>query len=140
MKVRMIEQKQIKAIWAAARENGLDKQSVYDVIAAIAEKEHMTDLTYMEAAKVLGKIRGQQGESAAPKRTDQGGDKETVPLRRKIYALTGELGWNDDNGRINGFAKKMFKVERIEWLTVKQCHILIEALKQMIDRPMKQAK
>lgn len=136
--MRMIEQKQIKAIWASARENGLDKQSVYDVISGISEKEHMTELTYMEAAQVLGRIRGTQYEQQ--KRTDQGGDPETVPLRRKIYALTGELGWNDDNNRINGFAKKMFKVERIEWLSVKQCHILIEALKQMLERPSKVAK
>ncbi len=139
--MRMIEQKQIKAIWASARENGLDKQSVYDVISGVSGKEHMTELTYMEAAQVLGRIRGQQLPTAPQqKRTDQGGDPETVPLRRKIYALTSELGWNDDNSRINGFCKKMFKVERIEWLSVQQCHILIEALKKMVERPMKAAK
>lgn len=138
--MRMIEQKQIKAIWASARENGLDKQSVYDVIFGVSGKEHMTELTYMEAAQVLGRIRGQQFTTAPQKRTDQGGDPATVPLRRKIYALTGELGWNDDNSRINGFAKKMFKVERIEWLSVQQCHILIEALKKMVERPIKAAE
>jgi len=48
--------------------------------------------------------------------------------------LTEELGWNDDNQRINGFVKKMFKVERLEWLTMYQCNKLIEMLKKMVER------
>lgn len=130
--MRMIEKKQIAAIWASAKEYGLDKQNVYDIIGAVSEKEHMTGLTYLEAAKVIGKIKGYAEQSQ--KRTDAGGDPATVPLRKKIYALTKELGWNDNNDRINGFCKKMFGVERIEWLQVWQCHSCIEALKKMVDR------
>ncbi|MEG1585199.1 MAG: phage protein GemA/Gp16 family protein, partial [Anaerovorax sp.] len=122
--MRMIEAKQIKIIWASAREHGIDRQSVYDVITAMTGKEHMKELTYMEAAKVIGRISGSGGQ----KRTDEGGNEDTVELRRKIYKLTGELGWNDNNSRINGLCRKMFGAEQLLWLSPRQCHKLIEAL------------
>ncbi len=54
-----------------------------------------------------------------------------VQISRK---LTEELGWNDNPARLNGFILKMFRVSRIEWLTVAQCYRLIEALKKILER------
>lgn len=82
----------------------------------------------------------QKGDVKAParqKRTDTGGNVKTQRQRRQIYMLTGELGWNDDNRRISGMARKMFKVDRLEWLSQTQCSKLIEALKKMVDRKEK---
>lgn len=53
-----------------------------------------------------------------------------IRQRRKIYALTEKLGWNNNNARINGFVKKMFDVERLEWLDDDQCSKLIEILRK----------
>lgn len=64
----------------------------------------------------------------------RGGNPQTVAQRRKIYKLTEELGWNDNPARLNGFILKMFRVSRIEWLTVAQCYRLIEALKKILER------
>lgn len=135
--MRMIEDKQKKAIWAASREFGLDRETVYDIILAVSEKEHMTELTYLEAAKVIGRIRGKSLKHEERKRTDIGGDPRTIPLRKKIYALTEELGWNNEPERLQGFLRRMYKMERVEWLSVGQCHQLIESLKKMIERESK---
>lgn len=126
--VRKIEPKQIRIIWARAREYGLNDDAVHDLIYALCQKESMKELTYVEAAKVIAGIEGKKLQ----KRTDEGGRPETVALRRKIYRLTDELGWNNDNERINGFVKRMFKIDRLEWLDEWQCHKLIEILKNMI--------
>lgn len=48
--------------------------------------------------------------------------------------LTEKLGWNGNANRVNGFVKKMFTVDRLEWLDGEQCSTLIEMLKRMIDR------
>jgi len=59
-------------------------------------------------------------------------------MRRKIYQLTGELGWNNDNKRIKAYAKKMTGNDRLEWLTPYQCFVIIEGLKKMIERECEQ--
>lgn len=68
------------------------------------------------------------------KRTDNGGNIATIPLRRKMYALCDELGWNNNNNRIRAFAKKITGVSALEWLTVSQCNKVIEALKNIVER------
>lgn len=72
--------------------------------------------------------------STRPKRTDEGGDVRTVQQRRKIYALTEQLGWNDNPQRIQGFVKRMTGVDRLEWLNVAQCEKVIEGLKAILKR------
>lgn len=133
--MRTIENKQKSAIWAAAQENGIDKQNVYDIIFAVSGQERMTALTYMQAAQVLGRIRGQVLPERKQQRTDEGGTESTISLRRKIYKLTGELGWNDNNERIEGFVKRMFgKKAELKELEAWQCCKLIEILKGYVER------
>jgi hypothetical protein len=129
----------IRTIWGLAKspELLLDDEDLYGIIGRETGKDSMRKLTQGEIDKVcrvLSNMKDSVNRSARGKRTDEGGNPQTEKLRRKIYALTGELGWNNNNERINGFVKKMFKVDRIEWLTVPQCHKIIEALKKMVDR------
>ena len=130
--MRQIENKQKAAIWASAKEYGIDRQGVYDIIFAVSGQEHMTALTYLQAAQVIGRIKGCSQNQI---RTDEGGNPDTERLRKKIYKLTGELGWNKNNQRIEGFVKRMFgqKVS-LKSLEQWQCHKLIEILKQYIER------
>ena len=83
-------------------------------------------------ARVLQNMKDGVKRDVNSKRTDEGGDPRTVWQRRKIYALTEALGWNNDNRRINGFVKRMTHVDRIEWLTPAQANKVIEALKSMV--------
>lgn len=129
----------IRAIWGLAKspELMLEDEDLYSIIMRETKKDSMRKLSQSEIDKVCRILQNMKDEiikEEKGKRTDEGGNIETERLRRKIYALTGELGWNNNNNRINGFIKKMFRVDRIEWLTVPQCHKLIEALKKMINR------
>lgn len=129
----------IRTLWAIAKsaELNLSDDDLHAVVFRETGKESMKKLTQGEIntlARLLQNMKDSIQRSTRNKRTDEGGNPKTENLRRKIYALTEELGWNDNNERINGFAKKMFKVDRIEWLTVSQSHKIIEALKKMVAR------
>lgn len=130
--MRQIENKQKTAIWASAKKHGIDKQGVYDIIFAVSGQDHMTALTYLQAAQVIGRIKGSPHNQ---ERTDEGGNPDTERLRKKIYKLTGELGWNKNSERIEGFVKRMFgQKASLKNLEQWQCHKLIEILKQYTER------
>lgn len=130
----------IRTIWGIAKspELSLEEADLYALIERETGKQHMRELSQGQIDKVC-RVLQQMKDSVAPapkqgKRTDEGGNPQTVAQRRKIYKLTEELGWNDTPARLNGFILKMFRVSRIEWLTVSQCYKLIEALKKMLER------
>ncbi|KYG90363.1 hypothetical protein A0U40_18400 [[Bacillus] sp. KCTC 13219] len=52
----------------------------------------------------------------------------------KIEQLEQQLGWQDEPQRLQGFIKKYYKVERVEWLTSAQAWRLIESLKKMLEK------
>lgn len=135
----------IKTIWGIAKspELLLDDEILYSIIARETGKDSMRKLTQKEIDKVcyiLLEMKDSVVGKGKAGRTDTGGNKSTVFQRRKIYMLTGELGWNNNNARINGFVKKTFNVERLEWLNKQQCNVLIETLKSMVEREDIKAK
>ena len=87
-----------------------------------------------EVARVLQNMKDGVSRSTRTKRTDEGGDVRTVQPRRKIYALTEQLGWNNNPQRIQGFVKRITGVDRLEWLNVAQCEKVIEGLKAILKR------
>ena len=118
----------IRTIWAIAKspELSLEEADLYALIERETGKQHMRELSQGQIDKVCRVLQQMKDGVRAPapkpgKRTDEGGNPE-------------ELGWNDTPARLNGFILKMFKVSRIEWLTVSQCYKLIEALKKMLER------
>lgn len=127
----------LRTIWAIAKSEEL-KMTDDDLHALVfreTKKDSMKKLTQGEINTITRVLQNMKdGAKKNTKRTDVGGDPRTEKLRHKIYALCGELGWNNDNSRINGFCKRMFKIDRVEWLTMTQCNILIEALKSMVAR------
>ena len=129
----------LRTLWAIAKspELGMSDDDLHALVYRETGKDSMKKLTQGEVtdlARVLQNMKDSAPTFVADKRTDTGGDPRTIEQRRKIYQLCGELGWNDDNRRINGFVKRMFGVERVEWLTQAQCYKLIEALKKMAAR------
>ena len=114
----------------------MDSEDLHAVVYRETGKESMRKLTQGEintVARVLQNMKDSAGGTHT-KRTDVGGDPRTTQQRRKIYILTGELGWNNDERRIHGFVKRMTGVDRLEWLTPAQCGKVIEGLKALIDR------
>jgi hypothetical protein len=128
----------IRTLWAIAKSQELElsDDDLHALVYGQTGKESMKKLTQGEINQIARVLQNMKDGTPVTqsKRTDEGGDPRTESQRRKIYALCEELGWNDDVRRINGFAKKMCGVERIEWLTMAQCHKIIEALKKMVDR------
>lgn len=134
----------IRAIWGLAKspELMLEEEDLYSIIQRETKKDSMRKLSQSEIDKVCRVLQNMKDDitrAEKGKRTDTGGNTETERLRKKVYALTGELGWNDNNNRINGFVKKMLNVERIEWLSYAQCNKLIEILKKMVKRQEEEA-
>ena len=129
----------IRTLWAIAKspELGLSDEDLHAVVYRETGKESMKKLTQGEidkVARVLQNMKDGVQRDTTSKRTDEGGDPRTEKQRRKIYALTEALGWNDDNRRINGFVKRVTHVDRIEWLSIAQCKKVIEGLKAILKR------
>lgn len=127
----------LRTLWGLAKspELRLTDEDLHGLVYRETGKESMRTLTQGEVdklARVLQNMKDGVKRDVNSKRTDEGGDPRTVRQRRKIYALTEALGWNNDNRRINGFVKRMTHVDRIEWLTPAQANKVIEALKSMV--------
>lgn len=128
----------LRTIWAIAKspELGMDEDTVHALVFRETGKASLRDLSQGQietVVRVLQRMKDSTGGTAPHKRTDEGGNQGTTRQRRMVYILTKRLGWRDDN-TVNGLIKKMFGIERIEWLTPPQCEGLIEALKAMVGR------
>lgn len=132
----------IRTLWAIAKspELALTDEDLHAVVYRETGKESIKKLSQGEintVARVLQNMKDSASGNVRTKRTDTGGDARTVQQRRKIYALTEALGWNDNPQRIQGFVKRMTGVDRLEWLTVAQCEKVIEGLKAILARQQK---
>ena len=133
------KQPSIRTLWAIAKspELRMTDEDLHALVYRETGKESIRALTQgqlNEVARVLQHMKDGVSRSTRTKRTDEGGDTRTVQQRRKIYALTEELGWNGDPRRIQGFVKRMTGVDRLEWLNTAQCEKVIEGLKAMVAR------
>lgn len=125
----------LRTLWGLAKspELQMDGEELHLVVMAQTGKESMRSLTPKEIKRVAF-VLGQMKESVkGKKRLNAPGNIGTENQRKKIYILAKELGW-DNPARVNGLCRKMFRVDRIEWLDYMQCSDLIEALKAMIRR------
>lgn len=125
------------AVYGLAKGLGMDRESLHEYIYRETGRASLTELTDPELRRlVLSMGRMKDGGQRAPrrKRTDTGGNPETAALRRKLYALCREMGRAEPEKVVNGLARRMFGVERQEWLTAAQCQKLAEALKAMARR------
>ena len=133
------KQPSIRTLWAIAKspELHMTDEDLHALVYRETRKESIKALTQgqiNEVARVLQNMKDGVSRSTRPKRTDEGGDARTVQQRRKIYALTESLSWNDNPQRIQGFVKRMTGVDRLEWLNVAQCEKVIEGLKAILKR------
>ena len=126
------KQPSIRTLWAIAKSAELGMTD--DDLHALVFRETGREGQINEVARVLQNMKDGASQRQGTKRTDAGGNRQTVAQRQKIYALCGELGWNDDPKRIQGFVKRVTHVDRLEWLTPAQCEKVIEGLKAILQR------
>lgn len=133
------KQPSIRTLWAIAKspELHMTDEDLHALVYCETGKGSIKALTQgqiNEMARVLQNMKDGVSRSTRTKRTDEGGDVRTVQQRRKIYALTEQLGWNNNPQRIQGFVKRITGVDRLEWLNVAQCEKVIEGLKAILKR------
>lgn len=126
---------QIRKIYAAARERGMDNDLLHEHMEILVQKSSIRDLTKSEAIKLIDSL---EGKAASGK--DHATDKQML----YIQGLMKELGWMADGGkpdfdRLNRFLqsdKAGFNLADYRWLKKGQASNLIEALKAMLARKL----
>lgn len=131
------KQPSIRTLWAIAKspELRMTDEDLHAVVYRETGKESIKALTQgqiSEVARVLQNMKDSAARGSYTKRTDEGGNPETAALRQKMFMLMKELGWSP--AQVDGLAKRMFRIERQEWLDKQQSVKLVEALKAMAAR------
>lgn len=119
---RPISPGQIKALWAAARKAGLDRDMLYARVEAETGQTSIKAMTAAQAARLTDALNGKV------KQSDYRATDAQVGM---IMGLARDLGWNSDPARLAGWLRSRWKVERPEWLTSYQARECIEAMKAM---------
>lgn len=129
-----------RRLWAIAKspELKLTEEEVHAIVLRETGKTSIRELSDRELAQVA-QVLQQMKDSAGGRKRSFSGRPETLALRGKIHALEKELGWDSDPKRLLGFVKRVTRVDRLEWLSPKQCGQVIEGLKAMIRRKEGQA-
>ncbi|MEC1178518.1 regulatory protein GemA [Metasolibacillus meyeri] len=118
----------VKKIWAIARDIGMEREDIYSVLLRETGKDSMRKCSQKELERVLLSLRAVQGHR------DARSNKATKKQLWKIEQLEQQLNWQSEPQRLQGFLKKYYKVERVEWLTSKQAWRLIESLKKLLEK------
>ncbi len=130
---RMKSRPQIKSIWglAKSKEVNLTEEELYSIIICETGKDSMRELTTKEINRVITVlIRLKENNRARP-------GMSTPEQIYKIKTLEKALGWEDNSKRLEGFIKKFYKVEKLEWLEFNDAVKLIESLKKVLARENK---
>ena len=129
-----------RRLWAIAKspELKLIEEEVHAIVLRETGKTSIRELSDRELAQVVQVLQEMKDRVGGRKRSVSG-RPETLALRNKIHALEQELGWDNDPKRLQGFVKRVTRVDRLEWLSPKQCSQVIEGLKAMIRRKEGQA-
>lgn len=124
---------QIKKIYAAARELGMDGDLLHEHMEMLVHRSSVRDLTKEEAITLIDSLEGKAvtGKGHATKRQ-----------MSYIYILMRDLEWTTEDGkpdleRLNRFLqsdKAGFKLDDYRWLKRRSASDLIEALKAMLVR------
>lgn len=124
----MNREKQIRTIWAIAKNIGFNSDEVHDVVYRETSKESIKQCSDSQLERVINALK-YIGSMEDAKRS-----RTTQKQRKYIKDLEFDLGWSAQPERLRGFIKKYYGVENIDWLTVKQASNLIESLKKMKTR------
>lgn len=130
----------IRMLWGIAKspELGMTDEELHLLVLSHTRKDSIRQLNKRELGMMVSVLADMKDSAKGAKnRKRQTGNPATVNQRKKVYKLAESLGWTK-KARINGFCRKMFGVESVDWLNYMQCSDLIEALKSMVERMEKE--
>lgn len=138
--ITALRNKQLAAIHViAAKRLRLDRETYVALLQRVGGVDSSGKLDSRGRAKVLDELRRLSGQGEQQMRNavnlpdaPQNVREETAGMVAKVGALLAELGksWN----YAHGTAKRMFKVQRVEWLRPDQLHKLVAALQISANR------
>ena len=128
----------LKTVWGLAKspELQLTSEELHLLVAGYIGKDSLKELNGREIRLVVQELQRRKDSAKRQAGETFPGNAVTVHQRKKIAQLAEALGWKEEK-RVNGLAQKMFGVARVEWLDYQQCSKLIEALKAMVRREIK---
>lgn len=120
---------QLKKIYAVAKTYGIEvigsakDDQLHDIVEEVTRQRSISKLTKEQAISVIDRITGVKatGENRATKRQVS-----------YIKDLVKQLGWENNPKRLEGFIRKYTKIDKLEWLTVKDASNIIEGLKRQV--------
>jgi hypothetical protein len=140
-----ISKEQIKIIYTLAQELGLvdrlaSRDTLHEMIEAMAGKSHVSDLTSLEAIQIIDRLKsGMKGAGRVAKARTAATDipnRATQAQKAKIWALMFEIRKHDPEPaavqleqRLQGFLRKYAGVDSINFLNAAQAWRVIEGLK-----------
>lgn len=117
---------QLRMIYGLGKRAGLDNDTLHDMAHGMAGVDSLKAMTRQQAARLIDRLmNGARAEAVGP------ANRATPAQRRKIYALTREMGWDD--GRLNAFLARRFGCAHVNFLPAGKVGPVIEALKSMLD-------
>lgn len=136
--------RQLAAIHASANKLGMDDGLYRDLLQRVTGERSAAKLDAATRTKVLAELRRLAGDNVRRMReavpapgAPENVRKEVAGMVAKIGAMLAEAGreW----AYAQGMARRMFKVQRVEWLTPEQMRRLIAALNYDKQRRRKRA-
>lgn len=126
-----MKNKTLRALWAAAREYGVDSDAIHELAYSEFEKKSLKELTDGEGWYLINKIKGEP--TVKPKTQNRPG-MATEKQKWLIDKLAEELGWGDNPARLRGFLHKYVHCDFAEWMTTRQASRAIEGLKALLEK------
>ncbi len=147
-----IEKWQIKTIYTLANGLGLVDKNLqtdilHEMIYSITKKEHVTDLSKLEAGIIIDRLKGNMKGFKYKKVPDVDG-MVSKGQESKIWALIYELKKYDTpdradiplQKRLTGFLKKYAGIDNLRFLSYQNANKVIEGLKGLIRTEQKKAR
>jgi len=121
--------KDLATIHLGAKALGLDDATYRDMLWAVARVRSAKDLNFEGRRAVIAHLRGCGFKAEAPKKPTRGRPTpapDRIKMVGKIRAMLYDAGRTHEYA--DGLAKKMFHVERYEWLLPEQMRRVIASL------------
>jgi phage gp16-like protein len=128
--------KMISKVHIAKTQLGMDDDTYRDLLFNVTQKRSCKDLDERELHLVLEAMRGVGFKPFFPATKDNPVHTQADKIRA-LWLDMAKLGLvPDGEPALLGFVKRQTKVDRLEWLTPKQCNAVIEALKAIQARSL----
>ena len=129
-----MRKKMIGKVHIAKNQLAIDDDVYRDLLEDVTGKRSCKDMDERELHLVLERMRGFGFKNFFPATKDNATKTQVDKIRALWIDLAKSELVPDGESVLLGFVKRQTKVDRLEWLTPKQCNAVIEGLKAIQDR------